>query len=187
VPTVPGAESEVLLASAKHLDLAINAFACGRTRVAAVQFGHHQNTQVSIPEVGAPGDWHNTFMHSDMAPRRRLVDLERWLCAQFVGAAEKMKAITLANGAGTLFDKTLMVWARDMGDGVLHSGDDMRFVFAGGSGGGLKFAPEGRYLDGKGAAHQNALISICQLLGISDYAGFGESSAGRSGVSGLMT
>jgi len=27
-----------------------------------VQFGHHQNTQVSLTEVGSPGDWHNTFM-----------------------------------------------------------------------------------------------------------------------------
>jgi hypothetical protein len=186
VPAVPGAASEVLLTSAKHLELAIGALACGRTRVAAVQFGHHQNTQVSLPEVGAPGDWHNTFMHSDMAPRRRLTDLERWLCGQFVGAAQKLKAIPLVNGGGTLFDKTLMVWARDMGDGVLHSGDDMRFVFAGGSGGGLRFAPEGRYLDGRGAPHQNALISICELLGIADYQGFGDSAHPRTGVSGLM-
>jgi hypothetical protein len=186
LPAVPSAESEVLLSSAKHLELAIQAFACGRTRVAAVQFGHHQNTQVSLPEVGAPGDWHNTFMHSDMAPRQRLTDLERWLCKQFVGAADKLKAIPLLNGGGSLFDKTLMVWARDMGDGVLHSGDDMRFVFAGGSGGGLKFAPEGRYLDGRGAPHQNALISICELLGISDYQGFGDPAHPRTGLSGLM-
>jgi hypothetical protein len=185
VPAVPGAESEALLASAKHLELAVNAFACGRTRVAAVQFGHHQNTQVSIPEVGAPGDWHNTFMHSDMAPRKRLTDLERWLCGQFVGAANRLKGIPLANGAGTLFDKTLLVWVRDMGDGVLHSGDDMRFVFAGGSGGGLALSPEGRYLDGRGAPHQNALISICELLGIADYQGFGDPAHPRTGVSGL--
>jgi hypothetical protein len=186
VPAVPANQSEVLLASAKHLDLAIQAFACGRTRVAAVQFGHHQNTQVSLSEVGSPGDWHNTFMHSDMAPRKRLTDLERWLCGQFVGAANKLKAIPLVGGSGTLFDKTLMVWARDMGDGVLHSGDDMRFVFAGGSGGGLKFASEGRYLDGRGAPHQNALISICELLGIEDYQAFGDPAHARQGVSGLM-
>jgi hypothetical protein len=186
VPAVPGAESEVLLSSAKHLDLAIQAFACGRTRVAAVQFGHHQNTQVSLPEIGAPGDWHNTFMHSDMAPRQRLTALERWLCGQFVRGAEKLKSIPLLSGGGSLFDKTLMVWARDMGDGVLHSGEDMRFVFAGGSGGGLKFAPEGRYLDGRGAPHQNALISICELLGVADYQGFGDPAHPRMGISGLM-
>jgi len=36
VPATPTNETEVLLNSAKHLDLAIAAFACGRTRVAAV-------------------------------------------------------------------------------------------------------------------------------------------------------
>jgi hypothetical protein len=92
VPAVGTNDDEVLLNNAKHLDLAVAAFACGRTRVAAVQFGHHQNTQVSLSEVGAPGDWHNTFMHSDMAPRTRLVNLERWLCEQFVATAEKLTA-----------------------------------------------------------------------------------------------
>jgi hypothetical protein len=185
VPAVPGAETDVLLNSAKHLELAVNALACGRTHVAAVQFGHHQNTQVSLPEVGAPGDWHNTFMHSDMAPRRRLIELEKWLCKQFVAAVESLKAIPLADGSGTLFDKTLVVWARDMGDGVLHSGSDMRFVFAGGANGYLKLSSEGRYIDGKGAAHQNALISICDALGVDDYQGFGSSSIARAPLAGL--
>ncbi len=187
VPAVPTAESEVLLNSVKHLDLAVMALACGRTRVAAVQFGHHQNTQVSLPEVGAPGDWHNTFLHSDMAPRQRLIALERWLCGQFVAAAEKLKAIPLSGGAGTLFDKTLMVWARDMGDGVLHSGSDMRFVFAGGDNGYLKLSPDGRYIDGQGAPHQNALISMAEALGIADYQDFGDPSHPRVPLAGLGT
>jgi hypothetical protein len=184
VPAVGTNEDEALLNAAKHLDLAVAAFACGRTRVAAVQFGHHQNTQVSLPEVGSPGDWHNTFMHSDMAPRTRLVNLERWLCEQFVATAEKLKAIPLADGSGTLFDKTLMFWARDMGDGILHGGDDMRFAFAGG-GSYLKLSPNGRYIDGKGAPHQNALISVCEAMGVTDYNGFGDPAHPRAPLSGL--
>jgi hypothetical protein len=184
VPAVGTNDDEVLLNNAKHLDLAVAAFACGRTRVAAVQFGHHQNTQVSLPEVGSPGDWHNTFMHSDMAPRTRLVNLERWLCEQFVATAEKLKAIPLADGSGSLFDRTLMFWARDMGDGVLHSGDNMRFAFAGG-GNYLKFSPNGRYLDGQGAPHQNALIAVCEAMGVTDYNGFGDQAHPRTPLTGL--
>lgn len=182
VPGSPAAGSEPLLASSIHLDLAVRAFACNRTRVAAVQFGHHQNTQVSIPEVGAPGDWHNTFMHSDMAPRTRLVELERWLCREFVRAAEALKAIPLLDGSGSLFDRTLMVWARDMGDGVIHSGDDMRFVFAGGAGSYLAFSPNGRYIDGRGAHHQSALVSVCEAMGVTDYSAFGDQSQPRAPV-----
>jgi hypothetical protein len=184
VPPAGTNGSEVLENNAQQLDLAIAAFACGRTRVAAVQFGHHQNTQVSLPVVGAPGDWHNTFMHSDMAPRTRLINLERWLCEQFVRAVEKLKAIPLADGSGSLFDRTLVFWARDMGDGVLHSGDDMRFVFAGG-GNYLKFSPNGRYIDGRGAPHQNALIAVCEAMGVTEYDGFGDRSHPRTPLTGL--
>jgi hypothetical protein len=184
LPDMPMNNSEVLLNSATHLDLAIAAFACGRTRVAAVQFGHHQNTQVSLTEVGAPGDWHNTFCHSDMPPRTRLVNLEGWLCEQFVGAVNKLKAIPLADGSGSLLDRTLVFWARDMGDAVLHTGDNMRFAFAGG-GNYLKFSPNGRYIDGKGAPHQNALISVCEAMGVTDYSKFGDQSHPRQPLSGL--
>jgi hypothetical protein len=183
VPDMPAAESELVLNSAKHLELAVHALACGRTRVAAVQFGHHQNTQISIPEVGQPGDWHNTFMHSDRAPFTRLIKLEQWLCGQFVSAVQKLQGIVMPDGE-TLFDKTLVLWARDMGDGPNHGGDDMRFVFAGGAGKYLKLAQNGRYIDGRGAHHQSALLAACEALGV-DYSGFGDTGQARSVLSGL--
>lgn len=183
VPSMPKDGTEALTNSATHLDLAIAAFACGRTNVAAVQFGHHQETQVSIAEIGT-GDWHNTFCHGEMPPRQHLVNLEKWLCERFVDAVTKLKAIPLANGSGTLFDRTLIFWARDMGDAVLHTGDNMRYAFAGG-GNYLKFSPNGRYLDGKGAPHQNALISVCEAVGVTDYQGFGDQSHPRTPLTGL--
>jgi hypothetical protein len=137
-----------------------------------VQFGHHQNTQVSLPEVGSPGDWHNGFMHSDN-PRTRLVKLEQWLSKQFVVAAQKLKSLPAPDGNGTLFDQTLMLWARDMGDGVQHDGSDMRYVFSGGAGGYLKTSPNGRYIAGGGQSHVGALLNAAQAMGITSYADFG--------------
>jgi hypothetical protein len=183
VPSTPKDSTESLTNSATHLDLAIAAFACGRTNVAAVQFGHHQETQVTLSDIGT-GDWHNTFCHSEMPPRQHLVNLEKWLCERFVDAVTKLKAIPLANGSGTLFDRTLIFWARDMGDAVLHTGDNMRYVFAGG-GNYLKFSANGRYIDGKGAPHQNALISVCEAMGVTDYQGFGDQSHPRTPLAGL--
>jgi hypothetical protein len=84
----------------------------------------------------------------------------------------------------TLLDKTLVVWARDMGDGPNHGGDDMRFVFAGGAGKYLKLAANGRYIDGRGAHHQSALLATCQALGV-DFSGFGDTRQARSVLSGL--
>lgn len=179
----PGEIPESLLASARHLDLAISAFACDLTRVAAVQFGHHQSTQVSLAEVGTAGDWHNNFIHGDN-PRTRLVALERWLCGQFVAAAERLKSLPSPDGDGTLYDHTLLVWARDMGDAVLHNGNDMRFVFAGG-GGYLATAPGGRYVDGGGEGHQRALLSVAHAMGITDFSGFGDPAGPRTHLAEL--
>jgi hypothetical protein len=181
-PSDPGVGSEVLLSSVLHMDLAINAFACDLTRVAAVQFGHHQNTQVNLTEVGAPGDWHNGFLHSDN-PRTRLVNLERWLAQQFVAAANKLKETPAPDGNGTLFDQTLMVWARDMGDGVSHTGTDMRFVLSGGAGGYLRTG--GSYIDGGGQAHSKVLFNMLEAMGISDPSGLGDATTNREPLADL--
>lgn len=180
----PPEASQDLLASVAHLDLAITAFACDITRVASVQFGHHQNTQVSLTEVGNPGNWHNDFIHSDN-PRARLTALERWLCQQFVAAANKLKALPSPTGSGTLFDETLMVWARDMGDSVGHNGNDMRFVFSGGAGGFLTTSPNGRYIDGAGDAHQRALTAMGAAMGVTDFSGFGEASVSKTPLTSI--
>jgi hypothetical protein len=181
-PSNPGSGSEPLLDAAMHMDLAINAFACDLTRVATVEFGHHQNTQVSLSEVGAPGDWHNTFMHSDN-PRTRLVNLERWLAGQFVAAANKLKATSAPDGDGSLFDQTLMVWARGMGDAIVHDGTDMRFVLSGGAGGYLR--PGGSYINGGGQAHSKVLASMLEAMGVSDFSGLGSSSTDKVPLSEL--
>jgi len=177
--TRPAEASQDLLASVAHLDLAVTAFACDITRVASVQFGHHQNTQVSLPEVGNPGNWHNDFIHSDN-PRTRLSNLERWLAQQFVATANKLKALPAPTGSGTLFDQTLMVWARDMGDAVAHNGNDMRFVFSGGAGGYLVTSPNGRYINGAGDAHQRALVNCAAAMGVTDFTGFGDATLPRT-------
>jgi hypothetical protein len=178
-PAKPGEPGQDLLGSVAHLELAITAFACDLTRVAAVQFGHHQNTQVSLPEVGNPGNWHNDFIHGDN-PRARLAKLERWLAQQFVAAGNKLKALPAPIGGGTLWDQTLMVWARDMGDSVNHNGNDMRFVFSGGAGGYLTKSPNGRYIDGGGDAHQRALLSCAAAMGVTSFTGFGDANAPRT-------
>jgi hypothetical protein len=111
-------------------------------------------------------------MHSDN-PRTRLVKLEQWLSKQFVAAAQKLKSLPAPDGNGTLFDQTLMMWARDMGDGVQHDGSDMRFVFSGGAGGYLQTSANGRYIAASGQPHIGALLNAAQAMGITNYSGFG--------------
>lgn len=165
----PADSPESLTNCALHADLAVSAFACGLTRVAAVEFGHHQATQVSLPEIGS-GDWHQ-FLHSNRFDE--VVRLERWVAEQFVAAAERLKSLPAPDGGGTLYDQTLMIWTRGMGDAVVHNGTDMRFVIAGGAGGYLNHSPSGRYVEGGGEAHQRVLFNLCEAMGVSDFTGFG--------------
>jgi hypothetical protein len=183
VPATPTPANQALLNSSIHLDLAINAFACDITRVAAVQFGHHQQCAVDLP--GVKGDYHNDFMHGDQPPHARLATLERWLCQQFVAAVQKLKTLPAPDGSGTLYDQTFIIWARDMADAPMHTGDNMRFVFSGGAGGYLKKSPNGRYLQGGGEHHQRALLSAAEAMGLTNLAGFGDKSQSHAPLANL--
>ncbi|UJR78172.1 DUF1552 domain-containing protein [Sandaracinus amylolyticus] len=174
-PASPVDSSEILLQNAACLDLAVDAMACDLTRVVAVEFGNNNGTQIAIPEIGN-GDWHSGFIHSGLIPE--LTRVERWLAQRFAGAVTRSKSLAAPDGRGTLFDQTLFVWARDMGDAPSHTGNDMRFVFAGGAGGALRTSPEGRYVVGRGEAHQRALLSCATAMGISNLEGFGRTNFG---------
>jgi hypothetical protein len=171
----PGIANDLL-----HLDIIVNAFACDVTRVAAIQFGTDSQFQVDLP--GLQGDQHTSFIHGSSTDFTNLGKFETWLAQQFADLITKLKARPEPDDpTTTLYDNTLLVWCRDMGDSTLHNQQSMRFVMAGGAGGYLKTDPRGRYLDlrpmGMGTSanrHERVLLSICDAMGITDYSGFGD-------------
>jgi Protein of unknown function (DUF1552) len=190
--TVPGDDAKnVLKTNLLHMDIITSAFACDITRVAALQFGSDQAMNVDMPELMLQGDEHGGFIHGGGPNFTSLIKLETWLAQRFVDFITKLKAIPEADGTGSLYDNTLLVWARDMGDAVNHNQKNMRFVFAGG-GGYLKTSPNGRYLHFAGAdptdRHERALLSICDAIGITTFTGFGDpklAPAAKAPLSGL--
>lgn len=158
--------------TALNLDMAVTALGCDLTRVAAVEFGHHQSFQVELDDPAIRADWHNGLIHGE-GGNGKLIDLEKWLCSRFVDAVQKMKQLPAPDGSGTLFDQTLIIWTRGMGDSLAHAGNDMRFVLSGGAGGYLKKSPNGRYIRANGEPHQTVLTACAHALGISDFSRFG--------------
>jgi hypothetical protein len=156
-----------------HLELATAAFACDITRVALVEFGHHQSCPVNIP--GAQGDWHNDFMHAS-TDRSRLVVTEKFMSTQIVNTVNRLKAVQAPDGNGTLYDQTFILWAREMGDAVVHAGGNMPFVVSGGAGGYLRSGSA--YLQGNGGFHLRVLMSAAEAMGVRDLSGFGDPGAG---------
>jgi hypothetical protein len=158
-----------------HLELATAAFACDITRVALVEFGHHQSCPVDIP--GAQGDWHNDFMHAS-TDRSRLVATEQFMSTQIVNTVNRLKATQAPDGNGTLYDQTFILWAREMGDAVNHAGSNMPFVVTGGAGGYLRNG--NAYLQGNGAFHLRVLMNAAEAMGVRDMSKFGDPGAGAA-------
>jgi uncharacterized protein DUF1552 len=172
-----------------HLDILVNALACDITRVGVIQFGTDQGLQVDLPNL--QGDQHNGFIHSGAGENfKSLIAFEAWLATQFAKVVTSLKSKPDPDGGGgTLYDSTLVVWARDMGDAVNHDMKDMRFVLAGGAGGYLKQAGGGRYVNAGGGAgnrHERVLLNVLEAMGISDYSGFGDPGfTGKSPLPGI--
>jgi len=167
--------SDVLKADLVHLEILISALSCNATRVAAIQFGSDQVLQVNLPELSLQGDEHGLMLHSGSGDGfQKLIAFEKWLAQRFVEVVNRLAATPDPEGGGSLLDTTLVVWARDMGDGVAHNQESMRFVFAGSKY--LKTDPRGRYIDFAGRArHERALLSICEAMGVTSFNGFGDS------------
>ncbi|KYF58204.1 hypothetical protein BE08_28080 [Sorangium cellulosum] len=174
VPATPSGDlTNNLKANLHHLDIIVGAFACGITRVAGIQWGSDQTMNVALDEIGLRGEEHNGMIHTGAPAHSDLIKLEKWLHVQFVELIKKLKSIPEADGSGTLLDNTLVAWCRDMGDAPNHTQNEMKFVLASGTGGYLKTAPGGRFIRSN-ERHERVLLSLCDAMGVTDYAGFGD-------------
>jgi hypothetical protein len=183
-PTAPGADStmqymsslDACAANIVHQSVIANAFACDITRVACLQYGNDQKLMVNAPGTGLPyDDQHGGFLHSGASSNfANLVKFEAYLANQFVNIINLLKGFSDPEDASkTLFDTTLLVWARDMGDADQHNQQSMRFVLASGTAGYLKLSANGRYLKST-ERHERILLNICEAMGITSFAGFGD-------------
>ena len=183
-PNAPGADStmqymsalDACAANTVHQSIIASAFACDITRVASLEYGNDQKFMVNAPGTGLPyDDQHGGFIHSGASTNfANLVKFEAYLATQFVNIISLLKGFSdPEDSSKTLFDTTLLVWARDMGDADQHNQQSMRFVLASGNGGYLKVAAGGRYIKST-ERHERILLNICEAMGITSYAGFGD-------------
>ncbi len=170
---------DALAANLIHQQIIANAFACDITRVACLEYGNDQKLMVNAPSsYNLPyDDQHGGYIHSGAASNyANLVKFEAYLATQFVNLINALKAMKDpldSTGQATLFDNTLVVWARDMGDAQNHNQQSMRFVLASGNSGYLKLASGGRYVKST-ERHERILLNICDAFGITNFTGFGD-------------
>ena len=158
-----------------QLDLTVAALACQMTRVATVQLSHTVSPVV-FSWVGNT-ESHHSLSHapdSDTQSLNQLLAAEQWCASQFAYLIDQLKAAPGSAAGASLFDETLVVWIKELGDSRLHVCEDVPFVIAGSAAG--QFTT-GRYINAGGRSHSHLLVSLCQAFGM-DLTTFGDATTG---------
>jgi hypothetical protein len=167
----------------RHIDVLVQALACGATRVASLQLGNTGASHVTPtwPDAGINLNttYHNIAHDYIDAPSGEFADkrveIEKWVNRyQFRYLLESLASIR--EGPGTMLDNTLVLWTKNIGH--KHRGWPMLYMLAGRAGGALA---TGRYVGFKDVAHNQLLVSCCHLLGLDDVERFGEPDIGEAG------
>ncbi len=176
----PGSNSAFPDVGAAQMDLLVAALACDLTRVASLQWSH--TVSPIVPSWLGLTDAHHELSHmSDVPGVAKFVTAERWFASQFGLLLDRMKATPDPLGGGSLFDTSLILWCKEMGDSRAHVCEGVPMILAGKANGALT---TGRYLRTAGESHQKLLVSLCHLMGLSNGS-FGDPSKGMGPLAGI--
>jgi hypothetical protein len=165
-----------------QLDLLVLALACGQTRVASLQWSRSVS-EVRFTWLGVT-EGHHALSHmpdADSAALDKLTRINQWYAERYARLIEKLKAY--AEGSGTLFDQSLLLWCNELGRGNTHSRKRAPYVLAGSAGGALR---TGRFLQYSGdIPHNDLLVSILNVLGVPSTT-FGKAEWCTGALPGLL-
>jgi hypothetical protein len=156
------------------IDLATVALTCGMTRIATVQFGYGGG-KWKFGWKGIGVNCHDDVAHLDTSDAgstplntQRLVLVNQYYASCVARLATALDAVP--EGAGTMLDNTLVVWANEFGRGD-HSLVNVPVVFLGGGAGGMP--PGGRVVDAGSQVFNRLGCTILNVMGVS-VPGFGD-------------
>ena len=174
-----------------QIEVAVQALACGMTRVVTIQNSHHTSdlvmsrfpgTEMYDPgydmrshqasHYGSSHDWTSREFVAFEQQRRYWVD-------RYVHLLERLDSIP--GRTGTLLDDTIVVLCTEVCDGNTHSHSDLPVVVTGGGGGALR---GGRYLQTGGRRHSDLWVALARAMG-EDLWSFGDASSGP--LDGVLT
>jgi hypothetical protein len=147
-----------------QMDILVAAAACDLSRVLTLQWTH--TVSPTIFSWAGASEGHHELSHKDdgnQAGVAAFVLAERWVTEQFAAFLDRLKATPEADGSGSLFDTSTVVWVKELGDGRLHDFKSVPFIIAGGGNGHWSL---GRYLKLDQVPHQKLLVSLGQSMGI---------------------
>ncbi|MBX7102353.1 MAG: DUF1552 domain-containing protein [Myxococcaceae bacterium] len=147
-----------------QMDMLAMAIACDLTRVASIQWSNSispiRHTWVS---AAAGSKAHHDWTHSGQTAQQMDVEVQinRWYASQLGYLIAKLKAIP--EGAGSVFDNTVILWGSEVGRGAGHSMTELPMVLAGSAGGAFT---TGRVVSATDTPNNNLLVSLCRMFGL---------------------
>ncbi|HEY6528858.1 MAG TPA: DUF1552 domain-containing protein [Cellvibrionaceae bacterium] len=177
------ADDQYLTAGRLQTDLAAAALACNQTRIISLQWSYSESEHL-FQFLNINGN-HHSISHdfaSSGAGYDNYNKIQTWYAEQVRYLLERLDSY--AEGAGTLLDNTLVLWATEIGESTQHALTTMPYVFAGGAGG--KIRP-GRFIDysAKPKDNNQMLVSIAHAMGAEDLTQFGDPAGATGPLPGL--
>lgn len=166
-------------------DILVAALACDITRVGTMQWSDSE-AKFMLPFLkGSDGkalaDHHHGYQHDRGFQPGALEVIYNWYASNFAYLLEKMAGVMDGNGM-SLLDNSLVVWVSEIQHPDSHGQSNMPFVLAGKAGGALQ---SGRWLKATGQPHNNLLVSILNLFGLTNTR-FGHQNYCTGPVTGLV-
>ena len=168
VPHKPEEEStgviidQALATNRLFASLIAHAMACGQTQVFNVNFGGG----ASRLRTAASSEVFHIYTHEEATdPVLGYQPMVGWFQEQTIGAlAEFIAALDgIKEGAGTLLDRSLLLYTTDHGYARLHTSDNIPMVTAGSAGGRIK---TGHHVQAPGATMTRVGLTIQQAFGV---------------------
>lgn len=150
---------------------------CGVTPVATLAWAGEAEDPLlwaADPSITANDGYHGALSHrsNGMDSINKLVKCEQWFCGEFAKLVNGLKGVPDPAAPGqTVFDTSVVVWTRSMGDGGDHTNHSIPFVIAAGSQTGIKTAAGGRYMNYGGFEAFDPSATPPGLTGLTPYNG----------------
>jgi hypothetical protein len=158
-------------------DLVLLAFQTDTTRVFTMLMGRELGAQ-AFPQIGVPEPAHSVSHHlnrADVMAKKTKVDT--FLVSHFSEFLQKMRATP--DGDGNLLDHSLLLYGGGLGDGNIHSHDNLPCLLVGGAGN-LKGGRHLAFDDGTPKA--NLFLNVIGRLGLPVPDRLGDSEGPLAGV-----
>jgi hypothetical protein len=168
----PSADNDVPMRHDLVRKMLLAAMACDMARVGTIMMAPSRSDIFLTWIPGGVMKSHHDYSHdgdTDTTSQDRLVAINQWYGKQVAAMITLLKGTK--EGAGTMWDNTVLLWCNELGIGNAHTHTEIPLMLAGSAGGYFKTGQAVKMP--KGTPHNRLLLSLVQGMGLPSVTSFG--------------